>query len=187
MGQAVGNSLCGDSKCEGPETIENCRIDCDSSFRTANGRPSIKDTGKIFPGIIFGLGFAGSAFLLGLFTVLRKLKLFEKQKKFLARINTSKLSFLKLTGRKVTIVLAILTTLFLVGTAAAVLLDRNPDAVLLKQGEQAKPEPEKSIMNKNKEGVINQGETKSGCGNGICEPINSETKENCPEDCSGGN
>ena len=185
MGQAVGNSLCGDSKCEGPETIENCRIDCDSSFRTANGRPSIKDTGKIFPGrktfpgIIFGLGFAGSAFLLGLFTVLRKLKLFEKQKKFLARINTPKLSFLKLTGRKVTIVLAILMTLFLVGTAAAVLLDRNPDAVLLKQGEQAKPEPEKPIMKESRDTV-------NGCGNTICESISGETKESCPQDCSGG-
>ncbi|PIS20916.1 hypothetical protein COT52_01235, partial [candidate division WWE3 bacterium CG08_land_8_20_14_0_20_43_13] len=72
-----------------------------------------------------------------------------------------------------------LMTLFLVGTAAAVLLDRNPDAVLLKQGEQAKPEPEKPIMKESRDTV-------NGCGNTICESISGETKESCPQDCSGG-
>ncbi|MCL4365791.1 WD40 repeat domain-containing protein [Patescibacteria group bacterium] len=35
-----------------------------------------------------------------------------------------------------------------------------------------------------------QGENKQGtgkCGDTICEPVNGETKENCPKDCSGGN
>jgi len=167
VGQKAVTSLCGDGKCEGPETIDNCRQDCDPNFKTAGGKPFVKDTGKKFPGMIFSFGFLGSALLLGLSTAVKQ-------------FNISKLSFLKLTGKKVTITLIISTILFLILTITAVLLNKNPNAKLLKQGEQTKPAPGKVIMNEN------QGETKSGCGNGICEPISGETKEGCPKDCLGG-
>ena len=64
---------------------------------------------------------------------------------------------------------------------------KNPDAVLLRQGERVRPEPGKVIMNENKDAVFNQEKVKSGCGNTICEPVNGETKESCPQDCSGRN
>lgn len=36
IGEQVVSSLCGDGKCEGPETIDNCKQDCEQSFKTAN-------------------------------------------------------------------------------------------------------------------------------------------------------
>lgn len=42
-------------------------------------------------------------------------------------------------------------------------------------------------MDKDKDAVINQGEVESGCGNTVCESLDGETKETCPQDCSGGN
>ncbi|MCL4382491.1 WD40 repeat domain-containing protein [Patescibacteria group bacterium] len=176
-GQKAATSLCGDGKCEGPEAIDNCKQDCDPNFKTTRGK---------LPGMLFGFGFLGFALLLGLFTAVRKLKFLESQKKILTQFNISKLSFLKLTGKKVTIALIILTTLFLILTITTVLFNKNPDAKLLKQGEQTKPASGKVIKNENKDGVINRGKTESGCGNTICEPGLGETKESCPKDCSGG-
>ncbi|MFH0948493.1 MAG: WD40 repeat domain-containing protein [Elusimicrobiota bacterium] len=73
----------------------------------------------------------------------------------------------KIPGKKVTIALVISAIIFLILTMTAVLFsNKNPD--------------------KNNDAVVNQGETKSGCGNTICEPVSGETKENCPQDCSGG-
>ncbi len=185
-GEQVSSSLCGDGKCEGPETTENCKQDCDQNFKTTAGKPFIKNTQINLPGILSGFGFMVFTLLLGIFTALRKLKRLEKQKKILTQFNMSKLSFLKLTGKKVVIFLWILTALLLFFTITAVLVNKNPDAVLSNPGEQAKPASGKVIMNENKDAVINQGGTKSGCGNNICEPINIETKENCPKDCSAG-
>jgi len=139
--------------------------------KTANGGLPIKDTGKKLLGMIFGFGFLGSMMLLGIFTTLRKLKSPERQKNILMQFNISKLSFLKLTSKKVTIFLSILTVLFLLLTITAVLVNKNPDTVLLKQGGQNLP------SDKQGSGV---------CGNNLCEPGLGETKESCPKDCSGG-
>jgi len=180
-------SLCGDGKCEGPETTDNCKQDCDSNFKTTAGKPLIKNAQIKLPGMLFGFGFIFSTFLLGIFTALKKLKFFEQQKKVLMQFNLSKLFFLKLTGKKVTIFLSILTFLFLFLTITAVFVNKNPNAVLLKQGEQAKPEQDKVIMNQENKPILNEGKQESGvCGNDICEPSLGETKENCPKDCSGG-
>ena len=35
-GKQITSSLCGDRKCEGPETIDNCRQDCGQGFKAAN-------------------------------------------------------------------------------------------------------------------------------------------------------
>ena len=172
MGGTAENSLCGDEKCEGPETVENCKNDCDSSSKNTGGKPFVSNTGEKIPGMMFGFSFVGSAFLLGLFTALRKLKLLEKQKMILGQFNNSKLSFLKLTGKKVTIFLSMLTILFLFLTITAVFVNKNPSAVLLKKDEQNLP------SDKQGSGV---------CGNNLCEPGLGETKESCPKDCSGGN
>jgi len=140
------------------------------------------------PGMLFGFGLVLSALLLGAFTALRKLKFFERQKAALMQYNVSKLSFLKLTGKKATILLLILNVLFLTLAITAVFLNRNPDAVLLKSGEQAKPEPGKVIMNQENKPILNEGKQESGvCGNNICEPALGESKEICPKDCSAGN
>ncbi len=184
-GQKAATSLCGDGKCEGPETIGNCKQDCDPNSKTAAGKPPIKNTQTKFPGMLFGFGFLGSTLLLGIFTALRKLRPLEKQKKILMQFNISKLPFLKLTGRKITIILIVLAILFLSLTIISVFLNRNPSATLLKPGEQAKPAPGKVIMNQENKPVLNNDGQKSGvCGNNICEPGVGETKENCPQDCS---
>ncbi len=36
VGEQVTSSLCGDGKCEGPETIDNCKQDCGQSLQAAN-------------------------------------------------------------------------------------------------------------------------------------------------------
>ncbi len=140
--------------------------------KRVEGRPLIKNTQIKLPGMLFGFSFLGSALLLGIFTALRKLKFLEKQKKVLMQFNISKLSFLKLTGKKVIIFLLILNTLFLLLTITAVLVNKSPDTASINQGKQNPP------SNKQGGGV---------CGNNFCEPGLGETKESCPKDCSGGN
>ncbi|MEK7597986.1 MAG: WD40 repeat domain-containing protein [Patescibacteria group bacterium] len=39
LGKQITSSLCGDGKCEGPETIDNCKQDCKQSFKTTNLNP----------------------------------------------------------------------------------------------------------------------------------------------------
>lgn len=136
------------------------------------GRPLIKNIQIKLPDMLFGFSFLGSALLLGIFTALRKLKFLEKQKEVLMQFNISKLSFLKLTGKKVTIFLSMLTILFLFLTIMAVLINKNPSSLLLKKDEQNLP------SDKQGSGV---------CGNNFCEPGLGETKKSCPKDCSGGN
>lgn len=191
VGEQLNTSNCGDGRCEGPETIENCRPDCD------------KGVNMFFPATLPGFGFLGSLISLGLFTAFRKFKFFEKQKEYLGRFNSSKLAFLKLTGRKISIILIILTFLFSVLMIVAVLYYKKSDPVLLKQDKQARPERGKVIMNEENrsgnqtENQVNQpqtapiqkgkyapGKTQGVCGNGICEPNLGEGKENCPKDCS---
>lgn len=173
-------SLCGDNECEEPETIDNCKQDCDFNFKTTAGKPLVNNSQVKLPGMLFGFGFLGSTLLLVIFSALRKLKFLEKQKRILRQFNISKFSFLKLTGKKVTVFLLMLTALFFFLTITAVFANKYPKAVLLKQGDQARPEPGKEI--------VNEGKQQTGvCGNNLCEPNLGETKENCPKDCSGGN
>jgi len=177
-GQQAAASLCGDGKCEGPETIDNCKQDCDLNFKTTTGKPLIKNTQPKLPGMLFGFGFIGSVLLLGVSKVF---------KKYLIQFFASKFSSSKLTDRKITIFLLIMSILFLFLTIIAVLVNKNPDAILLKTGEQTKPEPGRVIMNQENKPILNEGKQKSGvCGNDICEPNLGETKENCPKDCSAG-
>ncbi len=178
-GQIAATSLCGDGKCEGPETINNCRQDCDPNSKTSAGK---------LPGMLFSFGFIGSMLLLGLFTALRKLKFLEDQKKILMQFNASELSFLKLRGKKVTLLLIALAILFLTLTIVAILFNKNQDPTLLKQAEQARPNQGKVIMNQEQKPVLNSDKQGSGiCGNNICEPGLGESKEICPKDCSAGN
>ncbi len=169
MGEQVGSSDCSDGSCEGPET-----------------RDPLQNIQAKLPGMLLGFGFVLSALLLVIFTALRKLKFFEKQKRAFIQYNVHKLSFLKLTGKKLIIVLLALTALFLFLTGVVAYLNRDSNSVLLKQGGQAKPEPGKVIMNQENKRILNEGEQKSGvCGNSVCEPGLGETKEICPQDCSG--
>ncbi len=39
LGKQITSSLCGDGKCEGPETIDNCKQDCEQSFKRASSSP----------------------------------------------------------------------------------------------------------------------------------------------------
>ena len=140
---------------------------------TRTEKPSIKNSQIKPPGMLFGFGFLGSILLLGLFTALKKFR---------------PVFFLRLTGKKVTIFLLIAAVLFFFLTVTAVFLNRTPDAVLLKQPDQAKPEPGKIIMNQENKPVLNEGGQESGvCGNNLCEPDLGESKEICPRDCSGNN
>ena len=43
-GKQITSSLCGDGKCEGPETIDNCKQDCEQNFKTAGSSPWEKIT-----------------------------------------------------------------------------------------------------------------------------------------------
>lgn len=168
VGEQISSSNCGDGKCEGPETIENCRQDCDPSYKGQTGKPFIKGIGMFSSAMIPGFVFLGSLLSLGLFTAFRKLKFFERQKATLMQYNVSKLSFLKLTGKKVTSLLLVLIVLFLVLTITAVFLNRNPDTT----NEENKP-------------ILNESKQENGvCGNNLCEPNLGETKENCAKDCS---
>ncbi len=136
--------------------------------------------------MLFGFGFLGSGLLLCLVFAVNKLKSLEKLREAVISFNASKLPFLRLTGKKLAAALTVLAILLLLLTVASVFINRSPEAPLSKQAEQTKPAPGKAIMNENKDAVINQGETGSGCGNGICEPVSGETKGSCPKDCSGG-
>ena len=181
VGEQIKSSNCGDSKCAGPETIDNCRVDCDPNFKGA--MPTFKDNQIKLPGMLFGFGFIGSLFSLVIFTALRKLKFLEKQKKALMQFNTTKLSSLKLTGKQVTIFLLTPATLFLLLTIIAAFVNKNPDAVKLKPGDQAQPAPGKIIMDENQKPELNGGQQPTGCGNGVCEGLVGETQSTCPSDC----
>ena len=99
-GQQVTTSLCGDEKCEGPETIDNCKQDCGQSLQAVNSN------------------------------------FWEKITEF----------FKNLFGEK----------------------NKNPKREKPWDNLEKKP-------SENKEGI---------CGNDICEPNLSESKQSCPKDCS---
>lgn len=131
------------------------------------------------PGMLFGFGFIGSLLFLLTTIAINKLQFLSGLKTAFIQLNATKLSSLKLTSKKITIMLSVLTVLFLFLTIASAVLNKNPNAVLLKKGEQAKSQPGKIIMNEGKQ----QGGV---CGNNVCEPDFGESKEKCPKDCSAG-
>lgn len=137
----------------------------DSSGNDNSNSQNIRppNTQTKLPGMLFGFGFAGS--LLFLLTIIA--------------INKASL--------KITVFFSILTILFLLLTIISAVLNKNPNAVILKPGEQAKPKPGRIIMDDQKQPVMNEGQQKSGvCGNTVCEPNLGESKESCPKDCSAG-
>lgn len=102
--------------------------------------------------MLFGFGFIGSVLLLGVSKVF---------KKYLIQFCVSKFSSSKLTDRKITIFLLIMSILFLFLTLTAVLVNKNPDAILLKTGEQTKPEPGRVILNQENKPILNEGKQKA--------------------------
>ncbi|MFH1551497.1 MAG: WD40 repeat domain-containing protein [bacterium] len=185
--EQIKYSNCGDNKCEGPETIDNCKKDCDTSLKSQEQKLALQNNQRKFPGMLFGFGFFGSALLLGIFIAFNKLKFFERQRKTLRELNIAKLAFFKLTGKKIIIFLLILTILFLFLTITAVFLNSNFDAAILKTDKQTETEPDKIITNQEEKPILNEDRKKGGiCGNNICESDLKENKESCPEDCSAG-
>ena len=54
-----------------------------------------------------------------------------------------------------------MSILFLFLTLTAVLVNKNPDAILLKTGEQTKPEPGRVILNQENKPILNEGKQKA--------------------------
>ncbi len=172
-GEQVASSLCGDGKCEGPETINNCARDCDPNFKSLNNLANLPINRGI-PGMLFGFGSLGSLVLLGIFTALRKFKFLEKPKLTLRKLNQSKpLVYLHLTVKKVNIILSVLVITFLSLTLIAAFINRPEEKKVFEQIRE-------------KEEAIETTETQEGavCGNNMCEPGLGESKESCPKDCS---
>ena len=183
FGGQVTSSLCGDGRCEGPETINNCARDCD---------PNLKINRKT-PGMLFGFGSLGSLVLLGIFTALRKFKFLEKPKLMLRKLNRTKpLVYLHLTVKKMNIILSVLVITFFSLILIAAFINRPEEEKVF---EKIREKEESIETTDTQEGAatINQAEknTSNGsgsaiCGNDLCEPSFGETKENCPKDCTGG-
>jgi len=186
--EQVSSSICGDQKCEGPETIDSCRIDCDPNYK-GQGKGSVPGN-KPFDSLIFGIRNFGTGWGFGSLATLLTLALYFTLIRFnLLRKPTDKL--LKF-NKKIFIVLTGLTVLLLILTGAAFILNKPASKPILKNLEQVKPEPGKAILNKDQKPILNQdGNPQAGktviCGNDFCEPNLGETKQNCPKDCSGGN
>jgi len=134
-----------------------------ASNQDGQAKPNLRyQTGRL-PGMLFGFGFIGLLMFLGIFTGLRKLAFLEKSKLTLWKLSQAKpVSSLHLTGRKVNIILSILTAIFLLLTLGAVFMNRP--------GEAGSPQEKDS----------------GTCGNNLCEQGLGETRQNCPKDCSGG-
>ncbi len=147
----------------------------------------LQDNQTKLPGMLFGFGFIASLLLLLTTITISKLPFLSRIKNIIIQFNTTKLSVLRLTYKKITVVFLLLTVLFLLLTIVPVVINKNPNAVLLKKGEQIKPEPGRVILNQENKPILNEGKQKSGvCGNNLCEPGLGENKENCAKDCSAG-
>lgn len=196
-GGQVNSSLCGDAKCEGPETIDNCKQDCDPNYKgktgglpVANGQKS----GMLFLAIRsfgtgWGLGLLGSVAIFVIYLSIRKLKFLEKQKIALINLNQSKpLSFLRLNNKRIIIVLAVLTSIFLALTLSGSVVRNTPkENSGVKSDNQLKATSDTNKLIQEKGDLNKQQEKQQGvCGNDLCEPGLGETKESCSKDCSAG-
>ncbi len=94
-GEQVTSSLCGDGKCEGPETIDNCKQDCDSNYKgRGKGLPKNGQTplllalseGKL-PEMLFGFGFLGVIIALGGYFVVIRFNLLRRKPEKLTKLN----------------------------------------------------------------------------------------------------
>ena len=193
FGEQVKSSLCGDGRCEGPETIDNCARDCDLNFKDANNLIS-SQTDKKMPEMLFGLGFLLSLVALSFYLSVLKFQFFRRIKEAGTKLKNAKfLSLLHLNTKKVIIILSVTTGIFLVLTVASLVFNKLA-AVVTEPKENIKTETENSIQNNGNEPTLYQDEQnppfnkqESGvCGNNICEPDRGETKEICPKDCSAG-
>lgn len=149
-------SYCGDGKCEGPETVDDCRADCDQNRKIVSKRTF----GKLL-GMIFGFGLIGSVGLLVVYLVVRK-SYFRRHPVRQLADSGSAVWF----NKKVVIVLVLSSSVFLILSTVAIIVNKSHGGVI--------QEDSKPIINSSGE-----------CGNSVCEPIVGETKESCPKDCSG--
>lgn len=156
-GEQVTSSLCGDGRCEGPETIDNCRRDCDSGYKGKQNK---------LPGMMFGFGFIGTIIALVGYLATVKSNLLRKPVGKMFKLD-----------KKIVITLAVLSTTFLLLTLISLLINRPP--------EMQRPPIEKESERQEIQPKSPEGES-SVCGNDICEPGLGETKAVCPQDCSAG-
>lgn len=172
-GEQVKSSLCGDGKCEGPETIDNCKVDCDPNYQGRGA--SVKSSRVKLPGMLTGFGFLGSLLTLGGYFLLIKFNLLKKPNDKLLKLN-----------KKIVLLLTSLIVLFMFLTAVAFFINKP----------QSKPEPGRGVINLRNQpppsdkpiqkGNYAPAKSQGVCGNDLCEPGLGETKQNCPKDCLGG-
>jgi len=119
----------------------------------------IKNKMMKLPGMLTGFGFIGSVLALGIYFLIIKFNLLRKPKENLLKIN-----------KKIIIILAILSGIFLIVSTAFAIFNKMED-----KKNQNQPQTENSQQEVKDPGV---------CGNSICEPNLGESKQSCPKDCS---
>lgn len=135
FGEQVKSSLCGDGKCEGPETTDNCARDCDPNLKGSDNLTTSQINRKM-PGMLFGFGFLLSFLTLSFYLAIIKFHLFKETG---AKLNNAKfLSLLHLNTKKVVIILSVMTGIFLVLTVASLIF--NKSAAVVTQN------PKKSVL-----------------------------------------
>ncbi|MEK7611411.1 MAG: WD40 repeat domain-containing protein [Patescibacteria group bacterium] len=179
-GQPAGTSLCGDGKCEGPETVGNCRPDCDSGYKSTDNRP-VQNNRLEWSVVVFGVGFLGALLLVGVAVLLQKCKFLQRPRNMILAFNATRLAFLKLTGKKLAAVWLILATILLLATFAAAVVDRNQENSSREASGSGSGQPAPAPF---QAGELTPGKGPGVCGNGVCEPDLGESKEDCPKDCS---
>ncbi len=163
FGEQVTSSLCGDGRCEGPETVNNCRVDCDQNFKQVK-----------FPGMFAGIGFITSVLTLGAYFAVIRFNLLHKKPKNRLQLN-----------KKLLIAISIVVILLLVLTLVFMFL--NISASQKYDLQKSLPSSSTSLENRQEKTEDQKGQSKQSiCGNDICEPGLGESKESCPQDCSAG-
>jgi len=171
--EQANSSLCGDGTCEGPETIDNCRQDCDPNYE---GRGIfVKSTQFKLPGMLTGFAFLGSILALGVYYATVKFNLLRRRPEDLKKLN-----------KRILMTICITAVLFLILTLVFMFLNKPKSS-------QYEPR-EKTPLNTDqdnrsgeatdKENRKNLNEKQGVCGNDICEPGLGESRESCSQDCS---
>src|SRR3989344_1855588 len=165
-GEQVISSPCGDGKCEGPETIENCRGDCDPKSKRLE-RVDKNSQGK-FPGMLTGFAFLGSIMGLISYFLIVKFNLLGRKPDVRLKLN-----------KKIIVGTLIAATLFLLSTLVFMVLNKQ-ESVQYEPQENTRPFEKMKNSQRQEE---SPGGKQAICGNDICEPGLGESKENCPKDC----
>ncbi|OGK20212.1 hypothetical protein A3C23_03195 [Candidatus Roizmanbacteria bacterium RIFCSPHIGHO2_02_FULL_37_13b] len=190
-GEQANVSICGDGRCEGPETIENCTRDCDPNIKSSNNFKTLQINRKM-PGMLFIFGFLISLLAFSFYLAILKFPLLKGIKETGTKLNNAKfLSLLYLNTKKVIIILSITTGIFLVLIIVSIVINKSA-TIVTEPKENIKTETENSLQNNGNQPTPNQDKQylpsgkqgSSVCGNNMCEPDFGETKENCSEDCS---